>query len=74
MCLQHVIHTERGLVVQFSITRSVAGVAGVAGVADVADVADGKDARGRSFLLDGRIGIDDIVDDERFPTLSDPKE
>ena len=71
MCLQHVIHTERGLVVQFSITRSVAGVAGVA---DVADVADGKDARGRSFFLDGRIGIDDIVDDERFPTLSDPKE
>ena len=48
MCLQHVIHTERGLVVQFSITRSVAGVAGVA---DVADVADGKDARGRSFFL-----------------------
>ena len=65
MFSHHVIRTEWGLMVQISITRSVA---------DVADVADGKDARGRSFFLDGRIGIDDIVDDERFPTLSDPKE
>ena len=38
----HVTHTERGLTVQFSITRSVAAVAAVA---------DGKDARRRSFFL-----------------------
>ena len=41
----HVTHTERGLTVQFSITRSVAAVAAVAAVAD------GKDARRRSFFL-----------------------